>query len=299
MKLLLLGPNGQVGWELQRALSSLGTVIPLDRQRPSPGAGDLEQLDRLRTSVRSLQPDVIVNAAAYTAVDAAEKDQERARTINALAPGVLAEEAAALKALLVHYSTDYVFDGSGTRPWREADRTGPLSAYGRTKLEGEELIRASGCRHLNFRTSWVFAARGSNFLRTILRLAGERDSLSVVSDQVGSPTGADLIADVTAHAIRSARHSADLSGTWHLAASGFTSWHGYALHLVASARTLGWPVKVPREAINPCTTSEFPSPARRPANSRLDTLRLCGTFGLTMPDWREGVDRAIRELCST
>jgi dTDP-4-dehydrorhamnose reductase len=296
VKLLLLGPEGQVGWELQRSLAALGQVIAADRQRPTAGAGDLEKSESLRATIRRLHPDVIVNAAAHTAVDAAEKEPDRARQINALAPGVLAEEAVNTGALLVHYSTDYVFDGSGSQPWREQDITGPLSVYGQTKLEGEELIRSSGCRHLIFRTCWVYASRGRNFLRTMLRLAAERDSLAVVSDQVGAPTGAELIADVTAHAIRSASTSPGISGIWHLAASGYTSWHGYASHAIATARDLGFPVRVPADAIRPCATTEFPTPARRPFNSRLSTTKLCETFGLQMPDWREGVDRAIREL---
>jgi dTDP-4-dehydrorhamnose reductase len=298
LKLLLLGPHGQVGWELQRSLAPLGQIIAADRQQPTPGAGDLEQLECLRATIRALQPDVIVNAAAHTAVDAAEKEPDRARLINALAPGALAEEAASLGALLVHYSTDYVFDGSGSDPWRETDTTGPLSVYGRTKLEGEELIGRSSCRHLIFRTCWVYAARGRNFLRTMLRLAAERESLSVVSDQIGAPTGAEQIADVTAHAIRAACQSQEVSGTWHLAASGHTSWHGYASHLIETARSCGFPVRVPAEAIRACATSEFPTPARRPSNSRLATTKLRGTFELTMPDWRDGVDRTIRELCT-
>lgn len=298
MKILLLGPEGQVGWELQRSLAPVGQIIVADRHRPTPGAGDLEKLDALRAAARVLRPDVIVNAGAYTAVDAAEKDEDRARLVNATAPGVLAEVAASLGALLVHYSTDYVFDGSGSQPWREDDPTGPLSVYGRTKLEGEVLIRHSGCRHLVFRTCWVYAARGKNFLRTMLRLAAERDSLSVVSDQIGAPTGADLIADVTAHAIHAASRSPQITGTWHLAAAGHTSWHGYASHAIGAARTLGHTVRVPQEAINPCVTSDFPTAAKRPANSRLATSKLCETFGLKMPDWREGVDRTIRELCT-
>lgn len=298
MKLLLLGPQGQVGWELQRSLAPLGQVVAADRQRPSASTGDLTQLDALRATVRALRPDVIVNAAAHTAVDAAEKEPDLARLINALAPGALAEEAANLGALLVHYSTDYVFDGSGSQPWSETDATGPLSVYGRTKLEGEEAIRQSGCPHLIFRTCWVYAARGKNFLRTMLRLAAERDSLSVVSDQIGAPTGAELIADVTAHAIRVARRDPQVSGTWHLAAAGETSWHGYARHAIEAARALGAPVRVAPDAIRPCTTSDYPTPARRPANSRLATAKLTHTFGLHLPDWRQGVDRAIRELCT-
>ena len=212
MKILLFGRNGQVGWELQRSLAPLGELVALGRSdEGSPHCGRLDDTASLAASVRQVRPDVIVNAAAYTAVDRAENEPDLARAVNATGPGVLADESAALGALLVHYSTDYVFDGSGADPWTEGDRTGPLNVYGRTKLEGEELIRASGCRHLIFRTSWVYASRGNNFARTMLRLAGERDVLNVVDDQFGAPTAADLLADVTAHAIRTAMTRADLA----------------------------------------------------------------------------------------
>ena len=298
MKLLLLGADGQVGWELRRSLSVLGEVRAATRTSVDGVAGNLEDPEAVAAGIRAFRPEVIVNAAAHTAVDAAETDVDRARLINGTAVGVLAREAAAAGSLLVHYSTDYVFDGSGTTPWKEDAATGPLSVYGRTKLEGEELIRQSGCRHLIFRTCWVYASRGKNFLRTMLRLASERDALSVVGDQVGAPTGADLIADVTAHAISTASRSPAISGTWHLAAAGYTSWHGYATHVIATARALGHPVRVAQDAIRACATRDFPTPARRPANSRLDTTKLCRTFGLAMPDWQDGVDRAIRELCT-
>lgn len=294
MKILLLGPNGQVGWELQRALAPLGELVIAGRE-----LGDLEQPEQLRGALRQIQPQVIVNAAAYTAVDAAESDRERARTVNALAPGVMAEEAAAARSLLIHYSTDYVFDGSGERAWLETDSTGPVNAYGETKLEGETLIRASGCRHLIFRTSWVYASRGKNFLRTMLRLAGDKDKLSVVCDQSGAPTGAELIADVTAHALRAEAHNPALSGLYHLVAGGVTTWHGFAVHAIETARRLGQPLRVGADAITACRTADFPTPARRPQNSRLSTERLRETFQLTLPPWQVGVERAVRELCSS
>jgi dTDP-4-dehydrorhamnose reductase len=299
LKILLLGPNGQVGWELRRALAPLATVFAADRASDAEMRGDLEHIDALRQTVRRSRPDVIVNAAAYTAVDAAEKEPDRARLINAAAPGALAEEASQLGALLVHYSTDYVFDGSGIEPWREEDATAPLNTYGRTKLEGEELIRRSGCRHLIFRTSWVYAARGKNFLRTMLRLAQERDHLSVVDDQIGAPTGADLIADVTAHAIRTEDIRNVPSGVWHLSASGSTSWHGYAVQAIEAARTLGVPVRPSIGAITACRTADFPTPAPRPQNSRLATRKLRDDFGMQLPDWQDGVHRTLMELCGS
>jgi dTDP-4-dehydrorhamnose reductase len=296
LKILLLGPDGQVGWELRRALAPLGNTLAASRATGG-FSGDLANLDALRDTVRRFQPQVIVNAGAYTAVDAAETDLERATLINGQAPGALGEEAARLGATLVHYSTDYVFDGSGDAPWTEDDPVAPVNAYGRTKLEGEEQIRRSGCRHLIFRTSWVYAARGRNFLRTMLRLAGERDRLSVVDDQVGAPTGAELIADVSAHAIRMAAANPALNGTWHLCAAGSTSWHGYASHLIEAARQLGATIRVDKAAVIPCRTADFPSPARRPHNSRLATAKLRRDFGLELPDWKSGVDRTLMEIC--
>ncbi|MGQ8876916.1 dTDP-4-dehydrorhamnose reductase [Delftia sp. NA_296.1] len=299
MKLLLLGRNGQVGWELQRSLAPLGELIALDRQGDAGGqglCGDLSRLDELARTVRALRPDVIVNAAAHTAVDKAESEPDQARLLNALAPQVLAREAAQTGALLVHYSTDYVFDGSGSAARTETEATAPLSVYGSSKLEGEQLIQASGCRHLIFRTSWVYAARGGNFAKTMLRLAQEREALSVIDDQWGAPTGADLIADVTAHAIRQLQRQPGDQGLYHLVAGGETTWHAYASHVIARARELApdRPWKVQRIAAVP--TSAFPTPAQRPHNSRLNTDRLQQTFGLRLPHWQAGVDRMLQEI---
>jgi len=294
MKILLLGKNGQVGWELQRALAPVGTVVALDRGGADGLHGDLEDLDGIDRTVRSLAPDVIVNAAAYTAVDKAETDVERAQRINAEAPGVLARAAATVGALLVHYSTDYVFDGSGDTPWRENAPTAPLAVYGRSKLAGEEAIRAAGCRHLILRTSWVYAARGGNFARTMLRLAAERERLTVIADQLGAPTGAELIADVSAHALRAEHADRSLGGTYHLAAGGETSWHGYASFVIEQARKLGATLKAGE--IAPIGTRDYPTAAARPLNSRLDTSRLRERFGLALPDWRDGVARMLREI---
>ncbi len=297
MKLLLLGPAGQVGWELQRALAPLGDVVALGRGDGNL-CGDLAQPARLAASARSLRPDVIVNAAAYTAVDKAESDAALAHRVNADAPGALAREAAALGAWLVHYSSDYVFDGSGNHARDEASPTGPLNVYGRSKLEGEEAIRASGCRHLILRTGWVYAARGNNFARTMLRLAGEREHLTVIDDQIGAPTGADLLADITAHALRALVQRPELAGTYHAVAAGQTSWHGYARFVIEQARAMGLAVKVAPDAIEPVPTSAFPTPARRPLNSRLATTRLRSAFGLHLPAWQTGVARMLAELCT-
>jgi len=296
LKILLFGKNGQVGWELQRSLAPIGELIALDRTDTVPTCGDLSRPELLAETVRQLRPDVIVNAAAYTAVDKAESEPDLARAINSTAPAVLAAEAAALGAWLVHFSTDYVFDGSGTRPWQEEDATGPLGVYGSSKLEGEDAIRASGCLHLVFRTSWVYAARGGNFSRTMLRLAAERDALTVIDDQHGAPTGAELLADATAHALRAARQRPGVSGTYHLVASGETTWHAYACHVIERARRAGRPLKVAREAIRAVPTSSFPTPARRPSNSRLATGKFRDTFDLVLPDWRSGVDRLLDEI---
>lgn len=299
MRILLLGKDGQVGWELQRALAPLGEVVALGRRDAPPGlAADFAEPDALATTVDTVAPDVIVNAAAHTAVDRAEAEADLAERLNARAPGVLAQAAARRGAWLVHYSTDYVFDGSGTAPWAEDAPTGPLSVYGRTKLAGEQAIRASGCRHLVFRTSWVYAARGGNFAKTMLRLAGERERLTVIDDQVGAPTGADLIADVTAHAIRTAvaPGAADLSSTYHLAAAGETSWNGYARHVLGVATAAGRPLKAAPDAVDPVPTSAFKTAAVRPLNSRLDTTKLRRTFGLALPPWQRGVERMLAEI---
>lgn len=294
MMILLLGKNGQIGWELQRSLSVLGELVALDRH--SEHCGDLSQPERLADTVRALRPKVIVNAAAHTAVDKAEREVDLARTLNAKAPMVLAQAAAEIGAWLVHYSTDYVFDGRGDVPWQESDITGPLGVYGQTKLEGEQAIAASGCRHLIFRTSWVYAARGGNFAKTMLRLAQEHERLTVINDQHGAPTGADLIADVTAHAIRAAIQKPELYGLYHLVAGGETSWHDYADHVIAHARHLrpDMPWKVGE--IVPVPTSAFPTPAKRPLNSRLNTQKLQQAFGLRLPHWQQGVNRLLAEI---
>ncbi|SER35345.1 dTDP-4-dehydrorhamnose reductase [Azotobacter beijerinckii] len=298
MRILLLGKNGQVGWELQRALAPLGEVVALDRHGEQGLCGDLADLDGLTATLRALDPDVIVNAAAYTAVDKAENEPELALRINGEAPGVLAREAARLGAWLVHYSTDYVFDGSGEQPWREDAPTGPLSVYGRSKLAGEAAIAASGARALVFRTSWVYAARGGNFAKTMLRLARERDQLRVIADQIGAPTGAELIADVTAHALRQVLGSADaspLGGVYHLAAAGETSWFDYARFVLLQTEQAGEVLKVGHEQIEAIPTSAYPTPAQRPLNSRLDTTKLQETFGLHLPNWQDGVARMLTE----
>ena len=298
MKFLLFGKGGQVGWELQRSLAPLGELIALDvdsRQQ----CGDFTRLDDIAHTVRAIVPDVIVNAAAYTAVDKAESEPEQVRTINALAPGILARESRKLGSWLIHYSTDYVFDGSGSKPWVETDPTGPCSVYGSTKLEGEEAIRASGCHHLIFRTSWVYAARGGNFAKTMLCLAQERERLTVIDDQIGAPTGADLLADVTAHAIRTALQQPELSGLYHLVAGGETSWHGYACFVLNLARQAGIELKVAAENVIPVPTSAFPLPARRPLNSRLDPRKLQTTFDVHLPLWRTGVARMLTEILAS
>ena len=295
MKILLFGKNGQVGWELQRSLAPLGELVALASDSQEL-CGDLTDLAGIARTVRAVAPDIIVNASAHTAVDRAESEPELARALNALAPGVLAQEAHRVGAWLVHYSTDYVFDGSGDAPWRETDPTGPLNIYGQTKLEGEAAIAAAGCRHLIFRTSWVYAARGGNFAKTMLRLARERDSLAVINDQIGAPTGADLLADVTAHALRTAMLRPELGGLYHLAAGGQTSWYDYARFVIDFARQADIDIKVAPEAIHPVPTSAFPTAARRPLNSRLDTRNLQTTFGLQLPHWQDGITRMLTEV---
>ncbi|MFC7461487.1 dTDP-4-dehydrorhamnose reductase [Hydrogenophaga defluvii] len=295
MKVLLLGKNGQVGWELQRSLSVVGELVGLDRHS-TDHCGDLSQLDGLRDTVRALSPDLIVNAAAHTAVDKAESEPELAQRINALAPGVLAEEAARLGALLVHYSTDYVFDGGGSRPWLESDTTGPLSVYGSSKLAGEHAIAVSGCSHLILRTSWVYGARGGNFAKTMLRLAAERERLTVIDDQWGAPTSAELLADVTAHAARSTLLHPERAGLYHCAAAGETTWNGYARCVLAHAQSRGRILKAGPEQVDKVPTSGFPTPARRPHNSRLDCTKLQTTFRLRLPPWQQGVARMLDEI---
>lgn len=296
MTILLLGKDGQVGWQLQRSLAPHGTVVACGRSDC-----DMTDLNQLRSLIRHVKPKVIVNAAAYTAVDRAESEPPLAARINAEAPAVLAEEAASLAALLIHYSTDYVYDGQKTSPYVESDPTAPQSVYGRTKLAGEEAIRASGCCSLIFRTSWVFGARGANFVKTILRLAREKDTLSVVDDQIGAPTPAALIATVTGLVLAlecyGARAKNGKNQTYHLAASGFVSWHQFARTIVDLANTTpGFDLRLKSENIVAIPTSGYPTPAVRPANSRLDCSRLESDFGLQMPDWQPYLARMMQLL---
>lgn len=292
-RILISGANGQVGFELRRSLAPLGAVTALTRQDM-----DLGKADSILAVLERERPDVIVNPAAYTAVDKAESEPDVARAINSTAPGVMAEWAAAHGAMMIHYSTDYVFSGSGTMPYRESDQTDPQSVYGLTKWEGEQAVRRSGNRHLILRTSWVVGAHGANFLKTILRLAREREQLKIVADQVGAPTSAALIADITALLL--ARHDQQPDafdyGTYHLAAGGETTWYEYARHVVAAAERSGLALKLKAEDIQPIATHEYPLPAKRPANSRLDCSKLTGAFGLHLPDWRHGVDHVFSEI---
>ena len=297
-KILLFGKGGQVGWELQRSLAPLGEVVAVDFDS-TDFCGDFTNLAGLAETVRLVKPSIIVNAAAHTAVDKAESEPDLARTINALAPGVIAAEAQKLGAWLVHYSTDYVFDGSGSQAWKESDTPSPLSVYGQTKWEGEQAVAANCSKHLIFRTSWVYAARGGNFAKTMLRLAKERDSLSVIDDQIGAPTGADLLADITALALQRVqtqplRH--ELAGLYHLVASGATSWHGYASLVIEHARNAGVDIKAAQNAIHKIATQAYPTPARRPFNSKLDTLKLQTAFNLYLPPWQQGVARMLTEI---
>lgn len=303
MKILLFGKGGQVGWELQRSLAPLGELVALDFDS-TDHCGDFTDLAGLAETVRAVKPDFIVNAGAHTAVDKAQSEPELARIINALAPGVLAKASAESGAWLLHYSTDYVFDGSGTRAWLETDVPAPLNVYGQTKLEGEQLIQASGCKHLIFRTSWVYGARGGNFAKTMLKLAQERELLKVINDQFGAPTGAELLADITAHAIRqvgtaeaqaSAGPSVVPSGIYHLVARGEVSWFDYASRVIAFAKNTPVAAKIITNSIEPVATSAFPTAARRPLNSRLNTDKLQATFGVQLPDWQQGVERMLTE----
>ena len=294
MKVLLTGKNGQVGFELRRALAPLGAITAVDRAEC-----DLGDSSAIRDLVHRLQPDVIVNPAAYTAVDRAETEAELAHAVNAVAPGILGEMAADLNALVVHYSTDYVFDGTHEGFYKESDSPNPQSVYGATKLAGEQALQASGARHLIFRTSWVAGTHGGNFAKTMLRLAAERSELKVVADQFGAPTSAALLADVTAHIIRETtgqRVGEFPYGVYHLVAGGVTNWHEYACHVIDRAHSVGRPIAVPLGGIRPIETTNYPAPARRPANSRLDTHKLRQTFGLTLPDWRDGVDYILDQL---
>ncbi|MDP1606038.1 MAG: dTDP-4-dehydrorhamnose reductase [Rhodocyclaceae bacterium] len=274
-RILLTGINGQVGWELQRSLQPLGEVFAFDR-----GGFDLANPDGMRAVLHEIKPDIIVNPAAYTAVDKAENETARATAINATAPGILAEAAKQQDALLIHYSTDYVFDGKKSAAYGEDDPVCPINAYGRGKLAGEQAIQAADCRHLIFRCSWVYGLRGQNFLRTMLRLARERDELRIVADQIGAPTWCRMIAETTALAI--ARYAGQ-QGIYHLAAAGATSWHGFAAAIIADAAERGLLQRTP--AVRRITSADFPTPARRPANSRLNCDRLQKDFTLQQPDW--------------
>ncbi len=297
MKILLFGKNGQVGWELNRSLQPLGEVIALDRQK-----ADFSNPESLRGIVQLIKPDVIVNAVAYTAVDNAEQEESLATIINSVAVGVLAEEAKSINALFIHYSTDYVFDGSKATPYAEDDIPNPINAYGRSKLAGEEIVRKTGCRHLIFRTSWVYAARGSNFAKTMLKLAAERDELKVVADQFGAPTSAELIADVTALALYRIITNSDLSekisGIYHLTASGKTSWHGFTRLILESAIKNGCNLRALPEQVGEIMTVDYPTPAKRPVNSSLSTNKLYSLFEITVPSWTNGVEHVVAEIVS-
>ena len=293
MKILLLGKNGQVGWELQRSLALLGEVIALDRGPHVSLCGDLTNLDGLAQTIQLIKPDVVVNAAAYTAVDQAESDRVIAKHVNTDAVAVLAREVSALNAWFVHYSIDYVFDGSGSQAWRETDAVAPLNYYGQTKLEGELAIQASGCKHLIFRTSWVYGGMGNNFAKTMIKLATKQDTIRVISDQIGAPTGADLLADATAHAIRMAIHRPNVSGIYHLCPQEETSWYDYACFTIEQVRSLGQALSV--QSILPISTHDYATDAKRPLNSRLNTTKFMDTFSLSLPHWQTGVSRMIKE----
>jgi len=289
VKILILGKNGQLAWALERRAAPLGEIVSL-------GIDDFDftDLKAVAACVEDVRPDVVFNAAAYTAVDRAEQDREVAFTVNAEAPGVLAKACAARGAVLVHWSTDYVFDGAKPGRWVETDATGPLNVYGASKLLAGEQAAALCSRHLVFRTSWVYAARGANFAKTMLRFGKERSEMSVINDQFGAPTGAELLADCTAHAIRIAQDKPDVAGLYHLIASGTTTWFDYAQRVFATARAAG--VELAVTQVNAVPTSAFPTPAKRPHNSRLDTSKFQRTFGLTLPDWTIGVDRMLAEI---
>ncbi|MCH4249007.1 MAG: dTDP-4-dehydrorhamnose reductase [Acinetobacter populi] len=301
MKILLLGKNGQVGWELQRSLQPLGEVVALDRQLDSKNEwyGDVANFAAITTVIEQFQPDVVVNATAYTAVDKAESESTQANLINHLAVKHLAEQCKAIDALLIHYSTDYVFGGQGAAAWHEDDSTAPINTYGQTKRDGEIALEQSGAKFINFRTSWVYATRGHNFIKTMLKLAQSKDELSVIDDQIGAPTGAALIADITAQAIaayvqQEATRQNELHGHYHLVASGETSWFAYAQYIFAIARAKGLDLQIKK--LHPIVTTAYPTPAKRPLNSRLNTDKLQRNFKLHLPHWTSGVEHVLGEI---
>ncbi|MGG4731157.1 dTDP-4-dehydrorhamnose reductase [Leclercia adecarboxylata] len=296
MNILLFGKTGQVGWELQRSLAPLGNLIAVD-VHSSEYCGDFSNPEGVAETVRRIKPDVIVNAAAHTAVDKAESEAEFAQLLNATSVEAIAKEAAKIGAWVVHYSTDYVFPGNGEEPWRETDATAPLNVYGETKLAGEKALQANCARHLIFRTSWVYAGKGNNFAKTMLRFAKERTEMSVINDQFGAPTGAELLADCTAHAIRVALKQPDVAGLYHLVASGVTTWHDYAALVFEEARKAG--IELAITTLNAVPTSAYPTPARRPNNSRLNTDKFQQNFDLVLPAWETGVKRMLAELFTT
>lgn len=296
MNILLFGKTGQVGWELQRALAPLGNLIALD-VHSKDYCGDFSNPEGIAETVRNIKPDVIVNAAAHTAVDKAESEPEFAQLLNATSVEAIAKEAAKIGAWVVHYSTDYVFPGDGETPWSETDATAPLNVYGQTKLDGEKALQNNCPNHLIFRTSWVYAGKGNNFAKTMLRLAKERKELSVINDQVGAPTGAELLADCTAHAIRIAMVKPEVAGLYHLVASETTSWYDYAALVFEEAQKAG--VELAIEKLNAVPTTAYPTPARRPHNSRLNTMKFQQNFNLVLPAWQVGVKRMLAELFTT
>jgi dTDP-4-dehydrorhamnose reductase len=294
MKILITGKNGQVGFELQRALAPLGDIVAVDQAECN-----LADADAVRALVRRVAPDVIVNPAAYTAVDKAEADQATAFAVNTEAVRVLGEEAARLGALVVHYSTDYVFDGTKDGAYAETDTPDPQSVYGRSKHQGEVALAQANPRHLVLRTSWVVGAHGGNFAKTMLRLAGERERLTVVADQFGAPTSAALLADLTAQLVRQHQREGGDGfpyGIYHVAAGGETSWHEYARFVIAEALAAGKPLKATPEAVAPLSTEQYPTPAKRPPNSRLDTAHFRTTFGLRLPHWQDGVRHVLQQI---
>ncbi|SEG09582.1 dTDP-4-dehydrorhamnose reductase [Nitrosomonas ureae] len=295
MRILLLGKNGQLGWELQRSLAPLGELISLDSASREL-CGDLSNLKGIKQTIQKTEPNVIVNAAAYTAVDKAENEPELAQILNAEAPKILAQGAKEQNARLIHYSTDYVYNGSGSQPYVETDTADPLNHYGKTKLEGDENILTSGCSHLIFRTSWIYSTFGNNFIKTILYLAQNRDKLTIVNDQIGSPTSAELIADITAYALFTVKHKPEISGLFNLTAKGYISWYEFAKFILEYVEERNLPLKIHSSDIDSTSSVEFPLPAKRPLNSRLNTNKLGNTFQISLPAWQVGVSRILTEI---